>query len=395
LAPDVDIASQRKACVAKGPMKPSKLLAIYCCLLGLFITATAFAADDVVITAKAREHFKAGVAYVDDPSGPKYEEAYREFHLAYLESPTYRILTNIGLCSLNLERDQEALESYVKFLSQAKSTDIPKDKRTIMERDIATLTASLVRLTVTASPTTLILSDERLPSKGTPVTNRYDLTGGSLSLGIHPGHHRITASADGYESQTWDFEANSATSHEHTFTLKPIPTSTPEPAQKADIKPDTTVIAPAETKKKKTPTFIYVGAATTGVFAVGATVMGLVEHAKKTDYDNLNKAGTNPNKANDMHDRVKRYALYTDIGIGAAVLSAGATAILYFTSSSNKTETLGTASRLRLDSNVSPTHWHFLLGPVLKGAIYHAQDKRNHGWMRCHFAGSGLRAAEN
>ena len=182
-------------------MKFSNLLATCFCLLGLFVVTTSFAADNVVITAKAREHFKAGVAYIEDPTGPKYEEAYREFHLAYAESPTYKILTNVGLCSLNLERDGEAIDAYTKFLASAKPEDIPKDKRTLMERDIAMLKASLVRITVTASPATLVLSDERLPTKGSSVTNRYELSDGNLALGIHPGHHRITASADGYEPQ--------------------------------------------------------------------------------------------------------------------------------------------------------------------------------------------------
>ena len=336
-------------------MKFSNLLATCVCLLGLFVVTTSFAADSVVITAKAREHFKAGVAYIEDPTGPKYEEAYREFHLAYAESPTYKILTNVGLCSLNLERDGEAIDAYTKFLASAKPEDIPKDKRTLMERDIAMLKASLVRITVTASPATLVLSDERLPNKGSSVTNRYDLSGGSLALGIHPGHHRITASADGYEPQTWDFEANSASTHEHAFRLKPLTYASPEPAPKTDVQTTSTVTAPTETPKKNVPTLVYVGAAATGVFAIGATVLGLVQHGKKTDYDSLNQAGTNPQKANDLHDSVKSYALYTDVAIGAAVLSAGATAILYFTSPSSKTETKAVASRLRLEPNVGPT----------------------------------------
>ncbi|MGC4068579.1 MAG: hypothetical protein QM784_28800 [Polyangiaceae bacterium] len=108
----------------------------------LFVATTALGAGNagttstgsgnVAITAKAREHFKAGVAYIDDPSGPKYEEAYREFKRAYAESPTYKILTNIGLCALNLERDGEAIEAYEGFLAQAKTDDIPKDKRDLV-----------------------------------------------------------------------------------------------------------------------------------------------------------------------------------------------------------------------------------------------------------------------
>ena len=181
------------------PMNYRQRFAFLWVLLGLFVATTAFAQGNVVVTETARKHLKAGVAYIDDPSGPKYEEAYREFHKAYAESPTYKIMTNIGLCALNLERDGEAIDAYQKFLAGAQDEDIPKNKRTLMERDIATLKASLVTLTLVGKPNNLVLSDERSTSKGGAVVNRYELAGGKLSLGIHPGHHRITASAEGFE----------------------------------------------------------------------------------------------------------------------------------------------------------------------------------------------------
>jgi len=343
-------------------VKNSNLFAISLCVLGLFVVTTASAAnassDDVVITAKAREHFRAGVAYVDDPSGPKYEEAYREFHLALDESPTYRIHTNIGLCALNLERDGEAIASYELFLSKAKPEDIPKEKRTLMERDISMLKASLVRITVKAMPSNVDLSDERHPSKGTSITNRYELKGGSLSLGIHPGHHRITATAEGFEPQTWEIEANSASTHTHDFTLKPL-AQTAQPTAKSDVKPDVkpsmAVTAPPENNQKKTPTLVYVGVVATGVFAIGATATGLIANSKKSDYNSTNATGNDPTKARDLRDSFKSYALLTDIGLGAAILSAGATAIIYFTAPSSKPEAKFTASRWRIDPNVGPT----------------------------------------
>jgi len=309
-------------------------------MLGLFIATTAFAQGKVVVSENARKHFKAGVAYIDDPSGPKYEEAYREFHIAYADSPTYKIMTNIGLCALNLERDEEAIDAYEKFLASAKAEDIPKDKRVIMERDVATLKASLVKIALTGTPKTLVLRDERLTSKGGSVINRYDLTAGKLNLGIHPGHHRITASAEGYEPQTWDFEADSASSHTHEFTLKSLtaaePVTTPDPAPKATP----VVTAEPETQpKKSTPTLVYVGAVATGVFAIGATVTGIIASGKKSDYDEKNKPGGDPAQLKDLRDSGKTFALITDIGIGAAVLSAVGTAIVYFTAPSNETKT--------------------------------------------------------
>jgi tetratricopeptide (TPR) repeat protein len=344
-------------------MSPLKLLGI-CLWFCLFVANSAFAADDVTITPKAREHFNAGVAYLEDPAGAKYEEAYREFHIAYAESPTYRILTNIGLCALSLERDGEAIDAYERFLAKATPKDIPADKRRLMERDIAMLKASLVRLTITALPAGVQLTDERLPVKGNTVTNRYDVTNGKIELGIHPGHHRITASAAGYESQTWDFEASSSTTHEHRFELTPSEQKAAQPvgsdAPKSDANTNAVVTTKPQTQEKRDLTLVYVGAAATGVFAIGATVMGLVEMNKKDDYEAMNATGKDPDKASDMRDKVKRYALMTDIGIGAAILSAGATAVFYFTSGASSPEPRKDAratntTRLHLEPNLGPT----------------------------------------
>src|SRR5262245_25772706 len=78
-------------------------------------------ADDVTITEEARTHFAAGVALLQDPKAPRYEEAYREFKAAYSSAPSYKILGNLGLCAMKIERDGEAIEAYSKYLEQAGS----------------------------------------------------------------------------------------------------------------------------------------------------------------------------------------------------------------------------------------------------------------------------------
>ena len=73
---------------------------------------------DVQITEEARQHFKAGVNLLNDPDGPRYEEAYREFKAAYAASASYKILGNLGLCAMKLERDGEAIDAYEKYLAE-------------------------------------------------------------------------------------------------------------------------------------------------------------------------------------------------------------------------------------------------------------------------------------
>jgi hypothetical protein len=73
-------------------------------------------ADAPRLSANALKHFNAGIAYADDPSGPKWEEAYREFLAAYADTPSWILKNNIGLCALNLERDDEAIAAFKIYL---------------------------------------------------------------------------------------------------------------------------------------------------------------------------------------------------------------------------------------------------------------------------------------
>ena len=44
-------------------------------------------ADAVAISEEARSHFTAGVNFLQDPDGARYDDAYREFKAAYAASP--------------------------------------------------------------------------------------------------------------------------------------------------------------------------------------------------------------------------------------------------------------------------------------------------------------------
>src|SRR5215475_15565235 len=85
--------------------------------LALVLLSSGAHAQDVQITDSARQHFKTGVAYLKDPDGARYEEAYREFKAAYADSPSWKILGNLGITAMKLERDGEAIEAFEKYLA--------------------------------------------------------------------------------------------------------------------------------------------------------------------------------------------------------------------------------------------------------------------------------------
>lgn len=279
------------------------------------------AAADVKITDAARQHFNAGVALLKDPDGARYEDAYREFKAAYEASPSWKILGNLGICAMKLERDSEAIAAFSRYLEEGKK-DIDASERADIERDLGTLRSSAVTLQLTTVPNEVAISDERTPVTGSPVRNRYQSEGGMLRVQIRPGHHVITATVAGKPPQTFDVDAEPGSTVQHTFDLNAAPVeAAPAPAAPAPVP------TPPSPTDRPVPTSVWVGLAATGAFAVGAGVTGALALGKNSDYEKAN--GQNATEAKDLRDQTKTLNLVTDVLIGAAVIGAGVTTYLY------------------------------------------------------------------
>ncbi len=306
------------------------------------------------MSESASKHFNAGVAYIDDPSGSKWEEAYREFLAAYADTPSWKLKNNIGLCALTLERDGEAVAAYTEYLAGGGEPDLSPKARKQIEKDIATLSASLVAVKIETEPVELTIVDERKNAKGILVINNYEIKGGRALLGIHPGHHRIKAEVNGYVAEEWLVDAPPASSHMHVFKLVPAKKTEPEGVPSAPpiaaSKPDPSVTEPPKPAPPKTPTAVYVGAIATGVFVAGATVTGLMTLSKEKDY----KDAADSTEAAHLATSGNRLALLTDIELGAAILSAGVTAYFYLSAPKQTQAQLASRSQLRLTPKASP-----------------------------------------
>jgi hypothetical protein len=192
----------------------------------LLITPYAQAADDS-INEEARKHFSAGVSLLQDPDGARYEDAYREFEAAYSASLSPKILGNIGYCALKLERDGEAIAAYTRYLQEVR--DVDPAEATQITRDVATLRAGLVRVTVTVDAPDGSVIDKRMPVRGDSVTNLYSMVNGKVDLGLRPGHHIIEVKARGETQERWEFDAKPGATLSRAVTVK-----TPgEPVQKS------------------------------------------------------------------------------------------------------------------------------------------------------------------
>src|SRR5689334_22822696 len=187
-------------------------------ILALSTGSVAAFAADVPISEDARSHFTAGVSFLQDPDGARYEEALREFQAAYAISPSWKILGNLGLAAMKLERDGEARDAMRGYLDGG-GKQLDPQERAQMERDLQALEASLVVVHLEATPNGITLVDERQPLTGGPIINRYGPLTGPVDLGVRAGHHRFTAKLEGYADQVWEVEGQPRGKLSHSFVL--------------------------------------------------------------------------------------------------------------------------------------------------------------------------------
>jgi len=284
-------------------------------------------AQDAPVSDSARQHFKTGVAYLTDPDGARYEEAYREFKAAYADSPSWKILGNLGITSMKLERDGEAVEAFQKYL-QGGGNQIDPAERAQMERDLMTTQSGLVWVTLKCDPPNAFVIDERAPLSGRAIVNRYDLAAdGALRIGIRRGQHKITAKLDGYEDSAWELDAEPGAEQTHEFKLerpKAAPPAGGVGAQPGGVAGGT---APSATERP-VPTSVYILGATTGALLIGSGVVGVLAMSKKSQFNDANN-GTNVSEAQSLHDSGKTLNLVADALLGAGVVAGVVTTILF------------------------------------------------------------------
>ncbi len=203
-------------------------------VLGLLVFLTSLPAlAQSPINEVARAHFTAGVNLLQDPDGARYEEAYREFRAAYAESPSWKILGNLGISAMKLERDGEAIEAFEKYLTEGGS-QIEADERAQFQRDLATLRAGVVRLSFDSAPSGALIEDERQPSTGSPIRNSYGPLNQKMVLGVRAGRHRFTARLAGRQDETWEVELSPRQQLAHSFQLSSSPAAGSGAVSRAD-----------------------------------------------------------------------------------------------------------------------------------------------------------------
>jgi hypothetical protein len=171
---------------------------------------------------EARTHFKAGVSYLQDPEGERYEEAYAEFKKSYELSKSPKVLGNVALCAMMLERDGEAIDAYTRYLREV--VDIDPEERAQNTRDLETLTAGAAHVAVALDSSVKVdafsVYDTRIPVRGAQIANVYGPLSGTSELLIRPGRHVLSIKDGGGQSATWEVNAAPGARLSHEFRIE-------------------------------------------------------------------------------------------------------------------------------------------------------------------------------
>jgi hypothetical protein len=292
-----------------------------CAGLGLTAATNARAAD-APISDEARMHFKAGVNYLQDPDGARFEDAYTEFKTAYDLSHSPKILGNIGYCAMKLERDSEAIDAYTNYLKLV--ADIPAEERTQIQTDLYTLTASAATIAVHLSSAHENLSDARLrdtrySTRGN-ITNIYASSPGVFIVTVRAGHHALDVMMGGVVRSHWEFDADGGARLSHDFVIQE-----PVVAQVAQVG-----------RPSKTLPWITVGLGAAGL-ATGA-VAGILAIARERSLEGecpMNSCPAGSNGASDI-SAANTFGTVADIAlIGGGVVAV--TGIIWLIASGSRT----------------------------------------------------------
>jgi hypothetical protein len=295
---------------------------------------------------EAKRHMQAGASFYNDPSGHKCEEAIREFGKAYDLSGSLNALKGMAVCNLELERDGEAIEQYTKYL-QGKGSSIDAADKQQIESDLNALKSAVAYITFTAPAGNWKLTDTRTPSRGFPITNRYQIGSNSKRLGIHPGQHTFTASIEGKPDVVWQVEIVNGAKYDHTFEGEKAATPpTDKPKVDGPKQPPPKEEPPKEEPGKTTrpiPLSAYIVGGLT-IAGAGATAgLGARALGKASDYKSKNGNASASDLAT-LRDGVKSANLVTDIALGVTVAAAVTTTVLIITRPSKPAKDAKSAS---------------------------------------------------
>lgn len=276
---------------------------------------------DAPVSERARGLFRDGVAHLKASDGPEYAEAYEDFKAAYADSPSSKILGNLGLCATKLERDGEAIEAYQRYLDEAGAKS-PRERQAIAA-DLEALKRRVAYITLRVSPEEATVLDRRFSASGEPVVNTYVLEGGEQRLGLRSGRHRLTIEAPNHAPETLEIELSPGSDAEREVTLTSNEEGESAPVTEPSREPEL-MVEPA--KEGGIGVGVWVGVGVTGALAIATGVAGGMAASNHGAFEDAVAAGDDAEAA-DRRDRGKTLNIAGDVLLGATIATAVVTGV--------------------------------------------------------------------
>jgi hypothetical protein len=308
------------------------------------------------ISEEAKLYFKNGVELIQQ-NPPNYQDAYYQFKLAYEKSGSWKVLGNLGLCALKLERDGEALQAYADYLKGG-GKQVDAEERRAMERESLLISGNSSTVNLTSDIGDASVLDARAGSSVPPQT--YKLTGGALSLRLRAGTHAITATAPDGKQLRWDITITPGQTIDHRFDFNAVaaaPAPAPEPPPVV-APPPAPAPAPAGEPKQgsglRTVGFVALGVG--GAAIIGGVITGVMAKSAETKATDQCTDKVCPTAAESDFDSASSLATITNVLFigGAVVAAAGVTLVLVGGPKGDAPAQAAQAPRLRLAPVVGP-----------------------------------------
>lgn len=304
--------------------------------------ATTEQGTDEAALVEAQLHFANGVELLQS-SPPNYQDAFPQFLAAYAKSGrSWKVLGNLGLCALKLERDGEALTYYRRYLDEG-GDEVDPDERADIERELLLVEGNLAHLQLRASEPNVRITVSRQGSSAPPQV--YQLTEGQ-PLGLRAGAHTVTAEAGG-KTRTWEGVLSPGQTAEHFFDF------TEAPVAGAPLAPATTSTAASDSGVSPLRLTGFVTAGVGVAALLGGGVTGFLTKQREDDARDQCAGNVCPTAVRSDFDSAESLATLTNVLlIGGGVLAVtGVTLILL--GGDSKAEN-PTAARVQLTPSALP-----------------------------------------
>jgi tetratricopeptide (TPR) repeat protein len=284
---------------------------------------------------QARTHFTRGTELYAEGS---YELALIEFQRSYELSPSYMILYNLAQGSAQIGSFAQALRYFERYLADG-ADQVPAKRRAEVVKEIAFLKARTAQIEIEVNVPGAEVAVDDVSVGVAPFAEPLLVNAGKRVIAVtKPGHvaARKTLTLAGGDQLKVTFELPESAPSRGPVIVRPVER--------------TIVQGPSE---EKTPSYIWLGWATTGALTAAAVVTGVITLTKHNDYQKLKESEITQEQLDDASSQLQTFALATDILVGSAIVAGGVTLVLSLTAGSKKkkppTTGSSTIANVRLD----------------------------------------------